>query len=107
MPASKVINIYYMGFAAKTQNLMNTVDAGEAPGRVGDGLDQIGFALADGLELVLVSADVALVFGGIVGWEKNGAAGQSGFHGIQRCAGFAFVRLGTSGELGCAGIKLP
>jgi len=32
MPASKVINIYYMGFAAKTQNLMNTVDAGEAPG---------------------------------------------------------------------------
>ena len=40
---------------------LETEDAGEAPGRVGDRLDQIGFVLADGLELILVGADVALM----------------------------------------------
>ena len=58
-------------------------NAGEAPSRVGHGLDQIRLALADGLELVLVSADVALVFGGIVGWEKNGATGEGGFEDVR------------------------
>lgn len=84
---------------------LETRDASEAPGRVGDGLDQIGFTLADGLELVLVSAEMALVFGGIIRWEKDGAAGEGGFDGIQRCRGFAFLRLGTSRELGVGAVR--
>jgi hypothetical protein len=59
-------------------------NAAQAPSRIGDGLHQIGFALPDGLELFLVGADMALVFGGIVGGEEDGATREGGFDGIQR-----------------------
>ena len=50
-------------------------NAAQSPGSVGDGLDQIGFALTDRLEFVLIGADVALIFGGIVASQENSAAG--------------------------------
>src|SRR5690349_15880843 len=59
-------------------------NAAQAPSRVRDGLHQIGFALPDGLELFLVGSDMALVFGGVVRGEENGATGEGGFDGIQR-----------------------
>ena len=50
-------------------------DAAKTPDGIGDGLHEIGFTLPDRLELPLISVEKALIFGGIVAGEEDGAAG--------------------------------
>ncbi len=69
----------------------------KTPDGVGDGLDEIGFALTDGREIFGVGAEVALVFGCVVARQKNGAAGEARLDGVQRGFGAAFSRRGTGG----------
>jgi len=69
-------------------------------------LHEIGFLVADGRELFRIRGEVALVFGGIVSGEQDGAAGERGFDGVQRRSGFAFAGLGTRRELCVQAIRL-
>jgi hypothetical protein len=66
-------------------------DAAETPIGIGDRLHEIGFLVADGRELFRIRREVALVFGGIVTGEQDGAAGERGFDGVQGRSGFAFA----------------
>jgi hypothetical protein len=91
--------------AARVDGHLEAGDASETPGRIGDGLDQIGFALADRFELVLVREDVVLVFDGIVRGKQNGAAGEGVFDGVQRRFGFTFGTRGAGRELGVRTVR--
>jgi hypothetical protein len=44
------------------------------------------------LEVVFVALDVGLVPGGVISRQQDGAAGQSGFYGVE--AGFGFAGFG-------------
>lgn len=48
------------------EGLLEIGDAANAPSAIGDGLEEFGFEVADGFEFVLISGDVALVFGDVV-----------------------------------------
>jgi hypothetical protein len=74
-------------------------DAAEAPIGIGDGLHEIGFLVADGREFFGVGGEVALVFGGIVTGEQDGAASERGFDSVEGRGGFTFAGLGTRREL--------
>ncbi len=71
-------------------------DAADAPGVIGDGLDEVEFDEAFGSELLEMSIDEGLVFGGVFGGEQDGAAaGEAGFHGVLRRGGAAGFGFGT------------
>lgn len=55
----------------------------QTPGDGGEGMDQSRFLRADGAEFAFKGGDVALVGGGIIGGEEDGAAGESGLDSIQ------------------------
>ncbi len=55
---------------------------------IGDGLDQIALARPDGRKFLFIAGDVALVVGGIVGVEQDGATGKSCFDRIEAGGGF-------------------
>ncbi len=63
-------------------------DPAETPGGIGNGLDQIALARPDGREFLFISGDVALVVGGIIGVEQDGAAGEPCFDRIEAGSGF-------------------
>lgn len=74
-------------------------DAALAPNDIGDGLDQIALALADGMEFLGIGLIETLVFGGVFGGKHDGAAGESGYDGVHRGFCFAFGNFGPGREL--------
>ena len=58
-------------------------DAVETPARVDDRLDEGEFFGAGGFEFLLVSKEEGLVLVGVVGREDDGAAGETGFDGVE------------------------
>jgi len=61
------------------------------------------FGGADGLVFVEEALDVGLIGGGIVAWQQDGAAGETGFDGVQRRFGFAFGSFGAGRKLSLRG----
>ena len=58
-------------------------DAVETPAGVDDRLDEGEFLGAGGFEFLLVSEEEGLVLVGVVGGEDDGAAGETGFDGVE------------------------
>jgi hypothetical protein len=81
-------------------------NAAQAPGDIGEGLDQLALFEAGGLQFVFVGGDVALVFGGVVTGEQDGGAGEPGFDGIQGRIALAFFGARASAEKGIRAIAL-
>ena len=79
-------------------------NASEPPRRIGNGLDQVAFAVADRSEFFLVGGDVALIIRGIVAVEQDRAASQPCFDSIQTGRGFAVQAFGAGGELGVGAV---
>jgi len=75
-------------------------NAAQAPGDIGERLDEFGFFERDGLEFLFVGGDVALVFGSIVGRKQNGGAGETGFDSVQGGGAPAFFGTGAGAEKG-------
>jgi hypothetical protein len=65
-----------------------------AASSVGERLHETTLFVAGGLEAGEDGADVGFVGGGIVAGQQDGAAGQSGFDGVERRLGLAFRRSG-------------
>jgi hypothetical protein len=65
-------------------------NSAETPGGIGDGLDQVTFALADGTEFFFVIADVLLIHSGIITVKEDGAAAEARFDRVQGGFGSAF-----------------
>jgi hypothetical protein len=63
-------------------------DAAQAPGGVGERLDQVFFEYADGLDVVEEAAAVELIGGGVLGGQDGGAAEEAVTERILRAARF-------------------
>jgi hypothetical protein len=57
-------------------------DAEQSPIGRGEGMDEGFFGVGSGLEVSEEAGDVALEGGAVVGWEEDGAAGETGFDGV-------------------------
>ena len=75
-------------------------DAVEAPGGVGEGLDEVFFEGADGQEFIDEAAAVELVGGGVLGGQDGGVAEEAVAERVEGGALLAGVGAGASGELG-------
>ncbi len=84
--------------AAGVDGGFETGDALQAPLRIGHGLDEFGFTQADGLVFPLVGGNEFAVGIRVVGGEKDGAAGESGFDGVHGGDALAFRRAGAGRE---------
>ncbi|HEY6988400.1 MAG TPA: hypothetical protein VH369_08450 [Bryobacteraceae bacterium] len=73
-------------------------DAAQAPGDIGERLDEFGFFETNGLPFLFVGGDVALVFGSVVGGKQDGGAGEAGFDGIQRRVTLTRFGAGSGAE---------
>ena len=89
-----------LGAAASVEGEFESGDAAETPVGIGDRLNELGFADADGLEFADATLDVLFVGGGIVGGKQDGAASEGGFQGVDRGLGFAFGGAGAGRERG-------
>jgi len=81
------LSLKLFGKFAATQGedgLFERADTAQTPPAIDDGLEEVAFDDADGFVLILVSLDVVLIFDGVVGGHKDGAAGECGFDGVQR-----------------------
>jgi hypothetical protein len=74
-------------------------NAAETPGGIGDRLDQVAFALADGTEFFLVIADVLLIHICIVSVKEDGTAAEARFNGVEGGFRLAFRTFGAGREL--------
>jgi len=74
--------------------------AAQAPGDIGERLDQFGLFQAHRLELAFVGGEMALVFGNVIGREQHSSASESSFDGVQRRLSFSFFGFWTGGQLG-------
>jgi len=72
-------------------------DAVEAPGGVGELVDQLGLGGGGGVVLGKELLDVALVCGEVLGGEDGGAAGEAVLKGVEGGAEFAGVGAGAGG----------
>jgi len=83
-------------------------DAVETPAAIDDRLHEGAFFDADGLQEFLVFDKQSLVRSGFFGREKDGAAGEPCFDGVERDFGFAFGagRPGTVLGVGAIGGEL-
>ena len=73
-------------------------DAEKTPIGIGDGLHELAFAETDRFIFFLESGEVALVGGGVIGGEQDGAASETGFDGVERRFGLAFRRGRAGGK---------
>ena len=83
--------------AAGVDGAFESGDAGETPLGVGEGLDELGFTGRGGLVFGGVGGQMLAVGVGVVGGEKDGAAGESGFNGVQGGDAFAFGSARAAG----------
>ena len=90
--------------AAGIEGEFESGDAAETPIGIGDRLNQLGFADADGLEFADEAINILFVGGGIVGGQQDGAAGEGGFESVGGGLGFAFRGAGAGGEGGVGAI---
>jgi hypothetical protein len=74
-------------------------DAKQPPFGVGDRLDERFFGSRRRFVLVEKSLDVLLVSCGFFAGQQDGAAGQSGFHGVEGRFAFALGRFRAGREL--------
>ena len=81
-------------------------NAAQTPPGIGDGLNQLALAQANGRELLFERRQMALVFGGVIARKQNGTAREGGFDGVEARLGFAFLGAGAGGELGVGAIGL-
>ena len=79
-------------------------DAVEAPGGVGEFLDELGFGGGGGLVFVEELLAVALVGGGVFGGQDGGAAGEAVAEGVERGALFAGFGARAGGVLGVGAV---
>ncbi len=79
-----------LGTALGVNGHFQSGDAAETPGGIGDGLNQVAFALAAGTELLFVIANVLLIGRGIVTVKEDGAAGEACFDCVEGGFGLAF-----------------
>lgn len=70
--------------AARVDGVFEAGDAVQAPGGIGEGLDERGFPRRGGLELCFEVVDVVLVGGAVAGGQEDGAAGECSFEGVER-----------------------
>src|SRR6185312_12572071 len=75
-------------------------NAAQAPGDIGERLDEFGFFETNGLQFLFVGGDVALVFGSVVGGKQNGGAGEARFDRVQRGGAPAFFATRAGAEKG-------
>ena len=75
-------------------------DAVEAPGGGGEGVDELFFESAEGLEVGEEALEVELELGGVLGGQEGGTAGEAMAEGVEGRAEFAGVGAGAGGELG-------
>ncbi|MGH2508738.1 MAG: hypothetical protein ACRDHZ_15235, partial [Ktedonobacteraceae bacterium] len=77
-----------------------------APGIIGERLDELVLARADGMEIFFEAVNVRFVGGGIVGGEEHGAAGESGFDRVEGGFGLACRSGRSGGQLGILSISI-
>ncbi len=94
------VRVHFGGFvaAAGVDGAFESGDASETPLGVGEGLDELGFAGRGGLVFGGVGGQMLAVGVGVVGGEKDGAAGESGFNGVQGGDAFAFGSARATGS---------
>ena len=68
----------------------------EPPERIGEGLGEALFFVAFGSELLEDSFDLRLIGRDVVGWQQDGAAGETGFQSVVGDFGFSFRRSGAT-----------
>ncbi len=79
-------------------------DAVEAPGGVGELVDELGLGGGGGVVLGEELLEVVLVGGEILGGEDGGAAGEAVLEGVEGRAVFAGVGAGAGGVLGVGAV---
>ncbi len=79
-------------------------DAIDAPGCVGEGLDDLCFERAFGPEIVKEAAGVVLVGGVVLGGKDDDVAGESMAEGVEGGALFAGWGAGAGGVLGVGSV---
>jgi len=75
-------------------------DTAEAPGGVGEFVDQLGFSGRGGLVFVEEGAAVRFVCSAVLGWENWRRGGEAVTEGVARGALFAFRGARAGGKLG-------
>jgi hypothetical protein len=93
----------WMGGASKKVGFEEW-DAVEAPGGVGEFVDELSFRWGGGLVLVEELLDVALEGGEVLGGEDGGAAGEAVLERVERGAEFAGGGAGAGGVLGVGAV---
>jgi len=80
-------------------------DATEAPGGVGEFLDEVGFGGGGGIVFIEELAAVMVVGGAVFGREERAGGGQAVGCGVLGGTLFTGLGAGAGGLLGCAGIN--
>jgi len=91
---------FVFGDAEREEVGLEGGDAIEAPGGVGERLNQLLFEGAGGLEVIEEAVGVALVSGVVLCGQNDGVAGEAMAEGVQLRALFAGVGAGAGGFLG-------
>ncbi len=81
-------------------------DSVQAPGGVGEGLDQMGFGCAFGMVFVGEGLVVALVGSEVLGGHDDDLAGESVAEGVEGGSLFAGGCFGAGGVLGIGSVDL-